>query len=173
MKNELQSIDWKTALSINNNDVNQSLENFLNISNSLLDKYAPLKQTTKKQMKTNSIRCITKGFLTSIRKKYKIHSKFVKAKDQKRKEALNQEYKMYKNLLTKITKKSQENYYKQNFKDNKNNLIKVWEGINEIILSFIYLIHYLNSITSSYETNLHRASMKGDTLNTPLKKLML
>ena len=38
---------------------------------------------------------------------------------------------------------------------------------------FIYLIHYLNSITRSYKTKLHRASMKGDTLNTPLKKLML
>ena len=36
-----------------------------------------------------------------------------------------------------------------------------------------YLIHYLSSITRSYKTNLHRASMKGDTLNTPLKKLML
>ena len=41
---------------------------------------------------------------------------------------------MYKNLLTNITKKSKENYYKQYFKDNKNNLIKVWKGIKEIIL---------------------------------------
>ena len=40
---------------------------------------------------------------------------------------------MYKNLLTNITKKSKENYYKQYFKDNKNNLIKVWKGIKEII----------------------------------------
>ena len=80
-KNELQNIDWTTALSINNNDVNQSLENFLNISNSLLDKYAPLKQITKEQMKTNSRPWITKGILTSIRKKYKMHSKFLKAKD--------------------------------------------------------------------------------------------
>ena len=43
----------------------------------------------------------------------------------------------------------------------------------EVLSLFIYLIHYLNSITRSYKTNLHRASMKGDTLNTPLKKLML
>ena len=107
-KNELQSIDWTTALSINNNDVNQSLENFLNISNSLLDKYAPLKQITKKQMKTNSRPWITKGILTSTRKKYKIHSKFLKAKDQTTKEALNQEYKTYKSLLTDITKKAKE-----------------------------------------------------------------
>ena len=43
-KNELQRIDWTTALSINNNGVNRSLKNFLNISSSPLDKYAPLKQ---------------------------------------------------------------------------------------------------------------------------------
>ena len=30
-KNDLQSTDWTTALSINNNDVNQSLDNSLNI----------------------------------------------------------------------------------------------------------------------------------------------
>ena len=85
-------------------------------------------------MKKNSRPWITKGILISVRKKYKIHSKFLKAKDQTRKEALNQEYKTYKNLLTNITKKSKENYYKQYFKDNKNNLIKVWKGIKEIIL---------------------------------------
>ena len=75
---------------------------------------------------------ITKGILTSVRKKDEIHSKSLKAKDQTRKEVLNQGYKFYKNLLTNITKKSKNNYYKQYFKDNKNNLIKVI--IKEIIL---------------------------------------
>ena len=120
-KDELQSIDWAN----NNNDVNQSLENFLNITNSLLDRYAPLKQVTKKDMKTQSKPWLKKGILTSIRKKDKIHSKSFKAKVQTRKEALKQEYKIYKNLLTNITKKSKENYYKQCFKDNNNNLINV------------------------------------------------
>ena len=95
-----------SALANNNNDVNQSLENFLNITNSLLEKYAPLTQVTKKDMKTQSKSWITKGILTSIRQKAKIHSKLLKAKDQTRKEALNQEYKIYKNLLTNITRKS-------------------------------------------------------------------
>ena len=90
--------------------MNQSLENFLNITNSPLERYAPLTQVTKKDMKTQSKQWITKGILTSIRKKAKIHSKLLKAKDQTRKEALNQEYKIYKNLLTNITKKSKENY---------------------------------------------------------------
>ena len=128
-KDELQSIDWTS----NNNDVNQSLENFLNITMSLLDRYAPLKQVTKKCMKTQSKLWITKGILTFIRNKDKIHSKSLKAKDQTRKEALNQEYKICKNLLTNITKKGKENYYKQYFKDNRNNLINIWKGIQEAI----------------------------------------
>ena len=114
--------------------MNQSLENFLNVTNSLLERYAPLTPVTKKDMKTQSKQWITKGILTSIKEKAKIHSKLLKAKDQIRKEALNQEYKIYKNLLANITKKSKENYYKQYFTDNKNNLINVWRGIKEIIL---------------------------------------
>ena len=69
--------------------MNQSIENFLNITNSPLERYAPLTQVTKKDMKTQSKPWITKGIVTSIRKKAKIHSKLLKVKDQTRKEALN------------------------------------------------------------------------------------
>ena len=64
--------------------MNQSLENFLNITNSPLERYAPLTQVTKKDMKTQSKPWITKGIVTSIRKKAKIHSKLLKVKDQTR-----------------------------------------------------------------------------------------
>ena len=70
-------------------------------------------------MKTQSKPWITKGILTSIKKKVKIHSKSLKANDQTRKEALTQEYKIYKNLLTNITKKSKESYYKNILKTAK------------------------------------------------------
>ena len=89
----------------NNNDVNQSLESLLTITNSLLDKHAPMKQITKKEIKTKSKPWITKGILTSINKKYKICSKSLKAKDQNRKEALNQEYKIYKYIFSLISLK--------------------------------------------------------------------
>ena len=72
-----------STLANNNNDVNQSLENVLNITNSLLERYAPLTQVTKKDMKTQPKSWITKGILTSIRQKAKIHSKLLKAKDLK------------------------------------------------------------------------------------------
>ena len=153
-KNELQSIDWTTALATNNNDVSQSLK-FLSITNSLLDKYAPLKQASEKCMKTQSKPWITKGILTSIRKKVKIHSKSLKTKDQTSKEALNQEYKIYKNFLTNITKMSNENYYKKYFKGNKHNPIKVWKGTKEIILIKKTNTLHLNclEITEEYSTD--------------------
>ena len=55
-------------------------------NNSLLEKHAPLKQITKKEIKTKSKPWITTGILTSIRNKNKIYNKFCKAKDQKRKD---------------------------------------------------------------------------------------
>ena len=72
--------------------------------------------------------------MTLIRNKNKIYNKFCKAKDQKRKDLLNQQFKNYRNILSNLTKKSKENYFKEYFQENKNNLIKVWKGIKDIIL---------------------------------------
>ena len=72
--------------------------------------------------------------MTSIQNKNKIYNKFCKAKDQERKDLLYQQFKNSRNILSYLTKKSKENYYKEYFQENKNNLIKVWQGINDIIL---------------------------------------
>ena len=72
--------------------------------------------------------------MTLIRNKNKTYNKFCKAKDQKRKDLLHQQFKNYRNILSNLTKKSKENYYKEYFQENKNNLIKVWKGIKDIIL---------------------------------------
>ena len=106
-------------------------------------------------MKTQSRPWITKGILISIRKKVEIHSKSLKAKYRKRKEALNQEYKICKNLLINITKKSKENVHKQYFKDNKNNLINVWKRNKEKILIKIANKPHLNclKIGEQYSTD--------------------
>ena len=42
-------------------------------------------------------------------------------------------FKSYRNSLNKIARLSRANHYKTFFKDNKNKLNKVWEGIKEII----------------------------------------
>ena len=42
--------------------------------------------------------------------------------------------------------------------------VSEWWYTALFIYLFIYLIHYLNSITRSYETNLYQASIKNDIL---------
>ena len=76
--------------------------------------------------------------MTSVPNKNKIYYKFWKAKDQERKDLLHQQFKNYRNILSNLKrvkkKKSKENYYKEYFQENENNLIKVWQGRKDIIL---------------------------------------
>ena len=130
----LEHINWLQALKVNDKNVYTSLRNFLQKINSLLEKHAPLKQITKKEIKTKSKPWIPAGILTSIRNKNKIYNKFCKAKDQKQKDLLHQQFKHYRNIISNLTKKSKENYYKEYFQENQNNLIKVWKRIKDIIL---------------------------------------
>ena len=76
---------------------------------------------------------ITKGILTSINNKNKAYRKYCRAKDQNRKHELHTLFKQYRNSLNNIIKVSKANHYHQYFITNKRNLLKVWEGIKEII----------------------------------------
>ena len=121
-------------LSYENKNVDTSLGNILQIINHLLHKHAPLKQITKKEIKTKSKPWTTTGILISIQNKHKTYYKFYKAKDQEQKDLLYQKFKNYRDILWNLTNKSKENYYKEHFQENKNNLIKVCQGIKDIIL---------------------------------------
>ena len=121
-------------LSYENKNVDTSLGNILQIINHLLHKHAPLKQITKKEIKTKSKPWTTTGILISIQNKHKTYYKFCKAKDQEQKDLLYQKFKNYRDILWNLTNKSKENYYKEHFQENKNNLIKVCQGIKDIIL---------------------------------------
>ena len=76
---------------------------------------------------------IMKGILTSINNKNKTYRKYCRAKDQNRKHELHSLFKQYQNSLNNIIKVSKTNHYHQYFTTNKRNLLKVWEGIKEII----------------------------------------
>ena len=80
-------------------------------------------------MKTKSKPRLETGFLMSIHIKNKIHDKFCKAKDNQRKELLYQSSRQ--KYSCKPYKKSKEIYCKLYFQENKNNLVKVWNGINK------------------------------------------
>ena len=73
---------------------------------------------------------LTKGILTSINNKNKTYRKYCRAKDQNRNHELHTLFKQYRHSLNNISKA---NHYHQYFTTDKRNLLKIWEGIKEII----------------------------------------
>ena len=121
------------------------------VINSLIDKHAPLTQITKRKVKTKSKPWLATGILTSIKNKNKIYNKLCRAKDQTRKDHLYHQFKKYRNFFSNLTKQSKENYYKQYFKENKDNLIKIWKEVKEVILT-----KKINKAQSDYLTKDNR-----------------
>ena len=92
-----------------------SLENLLKIINALLDKHTPKKPMTTKELKTRSKPWLTSGILTSIKNKNKIYNKFCQAKEQTRKQHFHEKFKIYRNFLANLARRSKQNYYRKYF----------------------------------------------------------
>ena len=105
------------------------------IINNLLDKHAPFKEQAKRKEKLRFKPWITKGILTSIKQRDKIHKEMIKAKNSQTKQLKLSLYKKYRNIIVDLLKKSKESHYRKYFEDNKRNCKAVWNGINEIIYS--------------------------------------
>ena len=67
--------------------------------------------------------------MTSIKKKNKTYKQFIKAKNSTEKKILYNEFKRYRNLVTKLSKISKAKHYYHYFTDRKKNMPKTWEGI--------------------------------------------
>ena len=131
-KKELQ-INWHEILKIEDENPDTSLEIFLNLIHTLLDKHISLIKMTSKETKLQNKPWISQEILKNINKKNKLYHKFCKAKDPARKEQLHEEFKVLRNTVTNSLRESKENYYRKYFEDNKLNLRKIWNGIKEII----------------------------------------
>ena len=95
----------------------------------------PKRKITKKEFKQKykPKPWVTRGILTSIRRKDKLLKKFIRTKNKSRKQIIYNEYKTLTNKILDLTKKSKQNCYQNYFNENNTNLRKVWQGIKEII----------------------------------------
>ena len=148
---------------LNYNEHNQTNE-FLDslASNSfiplmLLDTYAPLKRINKYKLKFKSKPWITLGLQKSISAKNKLLKNFINKKDPVLKEEFHTKYKIYRNLLSTLMKKSKQAYYEKYFERNWNNIKNTWKGIKSLI--------NLKSATSHVPTVLSLDN--GDTMTNP------
>ena len=96
---------------------------------SVLNKHAPLRNMTRKEMKLNSKSWITKGLLTSIKTKNKFFRNYAKNNNQENK----MNYKKYLNKLTPIKNLAKRMHYEKQIKENHQDLSKTWKIIKEII----------------------------------------
>ena len=96
----------------------------------LLDTYAPIQKLTKAESKLKLKPWLTRRIMTSIKKKNKIYKKIIKAKNSAEKNILHNEFKRYRNLVTKLSRISKVKHYHHYFTDHKKNVLKTSEGIN-------------------------------------------
>ena len=90
--------------------------------NRLLDTYALLKRINKYKLKFKSKSWITLGLQKSISVKSKLLTNFINKKDPMLTEESHTKYKIYRNLLSTLMKKSKQTYYNKHFERNWNNI---------------------------------------------------
>ena len=127
-KRDLDNIDICTTLT-QTDDIDLIFEDYQNKFVGVIDRHAPFKYQSRKEVRWRQKPWITKGLQASIKLKNIYYAKYIRTKN-------NHWYKCYKhyaNALKRLTFASKVKYYKNYFTHNAHNSRKVWQGINEIL----------------------------------------
>ena len=103
---EFDSQDWDNILVSDRENVSETIDNYLQNLNNLLQKHAPLKKWNKQERKFQRKHWITKGLQVSIKKKNSIFRKYIRRQNKILKKDLHLEYKNYTNMLSTLLKDS-------------------------------------------------------------------
>ena len=101
--------------------------------NNILDKHVPLKKLNKKELRLRTKPWITHGLIKSIKRRDNLLRKFIKTKDIEKKNDIHSRYKILRNQIVAITRKSKKLHFQKYFFDNAKNIHKTWTGIKNII----------------------------------------
>ena len=129
----ISNIIWDDVLKISSNDVDHSLESFMNSIDGLLDQHAPFVKLTKNKFLIKP--WLNSKILGTIRQRDHLFKLFLKAKNSLLKSLLKDRYKKTRNLVVNLIRRSKRNYYLNYFSENSKNLRKTWQGINTLIYS--------------------------------------
>ena len=101
--------------------------------NNILDKKAPFKKFTKYKLKFRTNLCITPALQKSISIKNRIFKTYIKKKDITQKNELHNNYKIYRDFISALIKRSKQNYHSKYFESNLFNIKNNWKDIKSII----------------------------------------
>lgn len=121
LKDELISYDWNNV--ITGEDLDTETKKFIDTLTALVHKHT--KTFKKKYVKRHE--WITKGILVSMKKRDALYKK---VKENPNNEDIKKEHTTYRNKLTKIIKRTKNNFYKIQIDQNKDNMKKMWETVN-------------------------------------------
>ena len=111
----------------------QDIDNMYNIFQTKLlkaiDKHAPCKALSQKEVKMRKKPWITKQILTKIREKSKAYEKYLKSKDI----LWYNRYISSRNTVKRLIEKSKRSYYRNYFLENSKQSKNIWHKINEIL----------------------------------------
>ena len=119
----------KIQKTFNSENASNKYDIFYEHLNSTIDKHAPLRYLTKNEVAIKSKPWLTKDILKSINTRIKYYKKIMSTKDVK----WYKIYKVYRDKINHLIRKSKNNYYKKYFIKFKQNSKKIWNGINELI----------------------------------------
>ena len=109
------AVDWADIIKSEKKNIDFSFECFLKKFNLILDKYLPLKKLTKQKLKFKTKPWITPGLQKSISVKNKLLTKFIKLKEPTLKNEAHTKYKLYRNMLAMLLKRSKHKYFSSFF----------------------------------------------------------
>ena len=130
-QNELKHINWTQMFENKSSDECTTI--FYKTIERLLDEMAPVRCLSKKEINLQHRPWITKGILISIRERDRIHKQYLKEKEPRKKEDIFSLFKVKRNIITSLIRKSKCDYYVSYFEENRTDSKKTWEGIRSIV----------------------------------------
>ena len=115
-----------------NTNLNNASDLFLDFHVKLkgcVDRHAPIRQLTPKEVKLRNKPWIT----PEISKMIKIRNRLFARKKRQQNETVKRHYNLFRNRVSRELKKSKKKYYSEYFEENKMNIKKIWSGIREIV----------------------------------------
>ena len=124
---EVSKVNWEEVLNSESGvlDINTVFQNFYLCISNLINKHAPLRKLTRKEIKSLSKPWVTPGIQTSIRLKEKFYKRFLETRNI----YFLTRYTFYRNKITQLLKASEKNYYHNYFIANSKNIKKPGQAL--------------------------------------------
>ena len=130
---DMINIDWNEVLSTTKMDANYSFQAFDVRINEIIDKHAPLKKVSKKELKLQAKPWITPGIQKLTKRRDKLLRLYIKTSETNRKEEIHTEYKQLRNKIVTLIRNSKKKHFQNYFTENAKDIKKTWTGIKNII----------------------------------------